>query len=59
MLHEFYPANLKCKGQIRMRAAVAAIDFFSPLHSIVVLNNEYGTDVVERNSIPRVSSHPF
>ena len=52
------PAILKCKGQICARAAIAAINFFFPLHRIVVLNNEYDTDV-GRNSIPRVSSRPF
>ena len=58
MLHEFDPAILKYKGQIRARAAVTAINLFFPLHSIVVLNNEYGVDV-GRNSNPRVSSRPF
>ena len=57
------PAILKCKGQICARAAIAAINFFFPLHRIVVLMNmtrmyEYDTDV-GRNSIPRVSSRPF
>ena len=52
------PAILKRKGQIGARAAIAAINFFFPLHRIVVLNNEYDTDV-GRNSIPRVSSRPF
>ena len=41
MHKNFDPAILKCKGQIRARAAVAVINFF-PLHMIVVLNNEYG-----------------
>ena len=36
---------LKCKGQIRARAAIAAINFFFALHSIVILNSEYGADV--------------
>ena len=57
-LREFDPAILKYKGQILRRAAVATINFFFPLHSIVVLNNEYGADV-GRNSIPRVSSRHF
>ena len=30
---------LKCKGQIRVHASVTAINFFFPLHGIVVLNN--------------------
>ena len=39
-MHEkFDPAILKCKGQIRARVLP------SPLHSIVVLNNEYDADV--------------
>ena len=46
MLREFDPAILKCKGQIHAHAATAVINFCFPLHSIVVLNNEYGADVV-------------
>ena len=59
MLREFDPAILKCKGKIHACASDAAINLFFPLHSIVVLNNEYGADV-GRNSIARVvSSHHF
>ena len=39
MWGEFEPVILKCKGQIRACAAVATINLFFPLHSIVVLNN--------------------
>ena len=42
LLREFDLAILKCKGQIRVRVAVTAINFSFPLQSIVVLNNEYG-----------------
>ena len=37
---------------------IAAINLIFPLHSIVVLNNEYGADV-GRNSTPRISDRPF
>ena len=37
MHKKFDPAILKCKGQIRARAAIATVNFFFPLHRIVVL----------------------
>ena len=39
MRRKFDPVILKCKGHIRAHAAVATINFFFPLRSIVVLNN--------------------